>query len=403
MHRREFNRRLALAGASGVGTASLLARIANGQDAKLPSSEQTRRQPYVSRAETDESPLEFGKFLADKFITAKPQVYYPRTTETEFFPWCYPTGVALWALCQLSDVSSDPRYLAFVRESFDFYIDEGKVVCRTMNHGGAMGHALFELNQRHPDRRYLDTVRMITDFYENRQPRLPDGSFCYYQEPERRRTWIDALFIVCPVLAKSAELLGQPQRYDEVLRQFFNYTVRLQDPELKLYYQGWGWGTNRTTHSPGFWSRGNGWVLMAMTEVLKTIPPSHRGWKKLFAIYHDFAEAVLNAQGADGLWHQLMTRHDSFEETSGTAMFIYSFVHGHQCGWLAKEFLESAIKAFAGLKTMVDVEGNIYNTCVGTGTQSTLEDYYRRPTPINDCHGIGPVILAACAVALHGV
>ena len=46
-----------------------------------------------------------------------------------------------------------------------------------------------------------------------------------------------------------------------------------------------------------------------------------------------------------------------------------------------------------------DVEGNIHNTCIGTGTQSTLDDYYRRKTPVNDSHGIGPVILAACAIA----
>ena len=122
---------------------------------------------------------------------------------------------------------------------------------------------------------------MITDFYEHKQPRLLDDSLCYHQEPERRRTWIDALFIVCPVLAKSVELFGEPQRHDDVFRQFFNYTVRLQDPEIKLYYQGWGWGTNRTTHSPGFWSRGNGWVLMAMTEVLQTIPEGHPKWKRL--------------------------------------------------------------------------------------------------------------------------
>ena len=57
----------------------------------------------------------------------------------------------------------------------------------------------------------------------------------------------------------------------------------------------------------------------------------------------------------------------------------------------------TAPAGFTGIRQMVDGEGNIYNTCIGTGTQDTLEDYYRRATPINDSHGVGPVLLAACA------
>lgn len=389
MNRREFARSIALAGTSGMVTfASARALGARADD-----------RSYTSRAGIDESSLDLARILGDKFINSRPQVYYPTTREEKFYPWLYPTGVALWALCQLSDVSDDAKYLDFVRDSFDYYIANDKVVCKTMNHGGCMGHALLELNRRRPERRYREVIAMITDYYEHKHPRLLDGSLCYYKDPQRRRTWIDALFIVCPVLAKSAGLLDEPQRCDDVFRQFFNYTVRLQDPEIGLFYQGWGWGTNRTTHSPGFWSRGNGWVLMAITEVLKTVPDSHPQWQKLFGVYKDLAAAVLKAQGAAGTWHQLMTRHDSFQETSGTAMFVYSFVHGHRHGWLSEEYRDSAQKAFAGLRQMVDLEGNIHNTCIGTGTQSTLEDYYQRKTPVNDSHGIGPVILATCAVA----
>jgi len=387
MNRRQFSRRIALAGASAM----MALRSAKA------SGDRVDDLPYTSRARIDESPLEFARVLGDKFINSQPQVYYPTTKEEKFYPWLYPTGVALWALCRLSDASGDPKYLDFVRDSFDYYIANDKVVCKTMNHGGCMGHALLELNARRPERRYRQVIATITDYYERKHPRLLDGSLCYYKEPQRRRTWIDALFIVCPVLAKSADLLDEPQRYDDVFRQLFNYTVRLQDPEIKLFYQGWGWGTNRTTHSPGFWSRGNGWVLMAITEVLKTIPEDHPQWRTLLGVYQEFAAAVLEVQGETGLWHQLMTRHDSFEETSGTAMFVYSFIHGHRHGWLSDKYRDSAQKAFAGLRRMVDLEGNIHNTCIGTGTQSTLDDYYQRKTPLNDSHGIGPVILAACA------
>lgn len=358
----------------------------------------------VSPTVVDKTSLEIAVLLGNKFIQSNPQIYYPKTKEEKFYPWAYPTGVALWSLCQLFDISSDPAYLDFVQQSFDYYINTGKVTVgiESMNHEGSMGYALAELNEHRPESRYVELIKTITDFYEHEQPRLYDGSFCANltgSPPELRRTWIDALFIVCPLLAKSSELLNEPQRYDDVLKQFFNYTVRLQDPEIKLFYQGWGWGINRTTHSPGFWSRGNGWVLMAMTEVLNTIPSNHPGWETLCEIYQDLAAAILKEQDSSGRWHQLLTLRDSFEETSGTAMFIYSFVHGYIKGLLTDEFKKSALRGFEGLKQKIDIKGNIYGTCIGTGTQDTLEDYYKRETPVNDSHGIGPVILAALAVS----
>lgn len=350
-------------------------------------------------ANQNKTPIGIASILADKFIISKPEIYFPYAKEELYYPWEYTSGVAFWALCQVSDLTGDSQYLEYVKKSFDYYLDNEKVRYETIDLGGAMGHALLELHKRRPDVRYEKLLINITNFFELDYPRLLNGSFCYSKEPINGRIWIDALFMLCPLLAKSAELSDEPQQYDDVLRQFFNYTVSLQDPEMKLYYQGWGWGINHTTHSPGFWSRGNGWVLMAMVEVLKTIPEEHSGWNKLLSMYKDFAGALLKVQDSSGRWHQLLTRNDSFEETSGTAMIVYSFIQGYKNGWLTQDYKEAALKGFEGLKEKIDSEGNIYGTCIGTGTQNTLEDYYNRKTPVNDSHGIGPVILAACAVA----
>jgi hypothetical protein len=44
--------------------------------------------------------------------------------------------------------------------------------------------------------------------------------------------------------------------------------------------------------------------------------------------------------------------------------------------------------------TRVRPDGQIEGTCAGTGVSDNLADYYARPTPLNDVHGIGPVLLA---------
>ena len=205
-------------------------------------------QSYVSRAGIKESPLDLARCVADKFIRSKPQTYYPSSKEEKYYPWLYPTGVALWAFCQVSDLSGDPKYLDYVQKSFDYYLAENKVVVRDMNDGGCLGHAMLELHRRRPDPRYRAAIQMITEYYEHRQPRLLDGSLCYHQEPERRRTWIDALFIVCPLLAKSAELLGQPQRYDDVLPPILQLHGPAAGPRNQALLPGLGLG--RQPHQP---------------------------------------------------------------------------------------------------------------------------------------------------------
>jgi unsaturated rhamnogalacturonyl hydrolase len=350
------------------------------------------------------NPKDVAALVGDKYITFG---YPPGQIEMEpaeeggpkTYRCLYPTGVTLWALVRFSGLTREAKYLDFVERSFDFYLSRGRLKYNTIDEGGAACHALWELNQKRPKDAYARFLRDAVQYYERHQPRLLDRSFCFEFETWRRRTWLDALFMLCPLLAKSAGFLDLSRIHDDVLRQLFNYTVRLQDPEIGLYHQGWGWGINRTTHSPGFWSRANGWLSMALVEVLKAVPAGCEGWDELLELFRSFCQAVRKVQDPSGRWHQLLTHPDSFEETSATAMFIYSFVEGHKKGWLPDAFREAAFRGFAGLKEKIDGEGNIYGTCIGTSTQDTLEDYYRRATPVNDWHGQGPVILAACAVA----
>jgi hypothetical protein len=44
--------------------------------------------------------------------------------------------------------------------------------------------------------------------------------------------------------------------------------------------------------------------------------------------------------------------------------------------------------------TRVRPDGQIEGTCAGTGVSDKLADYYARPKPLNDPHGVGPVLLA---------
>jgi len=67
-------------------------------------------------------------------------------------------------------------------------------------------------------------------------------------------------------------------------------------------------------------------------------------------------------------------------------------------GYLDSSWAAVARRGWAGVLTKIRPDGQIEGTCAGTGTSDDLADYYRRPTPLNDVHGIGAVLLAGMEI-----
>ena len=98
------------------------------------------------------------------------------------------------------------------------------------------------------------------------------------------------------------------------------------------------------------WGRGNGWVAVALTEVLLLLPEDHPGREKVMDLYRKFMEGACRVQDSEGMWHQVLNNHDSYKETSSTAMFMLSLFRGIRSGWLDEKFEKYALKAWDGLK-----------------------------------------------------
>ena len=61
-----------------------------------------------------------------------------------------------------------------------------------------------------------------------------------------------------------------------------------------------------------------------------------------------------------------------------------------------------ARRAWRGVMARVRPDGRIEGTCAGTGVSDNVADYYARPTPLNDVHGVGPVLLAGSEILQLG-
>lgn len=142
------------------------------------------------------------------------------------------------------------------------------------------------------------------------------------------------------------------------------------------------------------WGRGNGWVLLALSEVLERMPSKHPAREELIKIFNDFTKGICAVQDETGMWHQVLDMPQTYEETSCTGMFALGMIRGVKNGWIDESYkanIQRAINAIS--RCAVDDEGNILGVCKGSGRSYDPEYYAQLQTVDNDDHGTG-IILA---------
>jgi unsaturated rhamnogalacturonyl hydrolase len=163
------------------------------------------------------------------------------------------------------------------------------------------------------------------------------------------------------------------------------------------------WADPVTGKSPEFWGRSMGWVPVAVLEVLDDLPKTHRDRPELIRLVTDLLRAVCRYQEASGLWHQVLDKGGqpgNWLESSCTCLFAGAICKAVRNGFLEKQYLENAERAFRGIVDRLRVdEGGIIldDICVGTGV-GDYAHYCARPRTANDLHGIG-AFLYMCAEA----
>ncbi|TXK81457.1 glycoside hydrolase family 105 protein [Paenibacillus sp. N3.4] len=254
---------------------------------------------------------------------------------------------------------------------------------------GAAGMMLLESYERTKEAAMLPVIQRLAEAVMNVVPRMADGTF-YRKET----MWADDLFMSCPFLVRMGRFTGDARYYDEVIRQAagFHHRLWMQDKQLyaHIYFPHEG------INSGVPWGRGNGWMLLALTEILLHLACEHPEREPVLAKFKELAEGIATYQADSGLWHQVLDERDSYEETSCTAMFIVSIARGIRYGWLDSGFLACVHRGWDGLlNRCVDHEGNVYGVCLGSGCSMHASYYFDIPTYINDDHGTGIVLLAA--------
>ena len=133
-------------------------------------------------------------------------------------------------------------------------------------------------------------------------------------------------------------------------------------------------------------------MASAMALNLKYLPKDSPDYAPIREGYIKMMAALLKHQRANGLWGQLVDDIESYDETSGSAMFAFAFLEGVKAGLLGAEYRQAAEKAYGALVQKMNDVGDLANVCVGTGKRNDRSWYLTRPAVAGDPHGQAPLV-----------
>jgi rhamnogalacturonyl hydrolase YesR len=342
---------------------------------------------------------------------ADPAPTLDRGPEGKFSPVSYAMGVVYSGMLQARTATGDPAFGDFVARRYQFLADEmakvpadtpvrqlrrnalGSLLSpRALDDCGSMGAAFIKARRAGIGPDLYETINRFADYISHKQLRLADGTLAR-NRPYYNSVWGDDAYMSVPFLAQMGALTGNTAYFDDATRQILQMSQRLFIPQTGLFTHAWN-EHNADDHPRYYWGRANGWVMMAMVELLDVLPEDHPNRPAILHLFRTQAQAVASLQSGSGLWHQMLDRPDSYLETSCSAIFTYCLARGVDRGWLdGAAYGPVAQTGWNGLTARISEDGRVTGTCIGTSYADDYVYYYSRPAA-DDVHGYGPVLLA---------
>ncbi|WP_430610605.1 glycoside hydrolase family 88/105 protein [Enterococcus sp. DIV0876] len=340
--------------------------------------------------------------------------------------WSYIDGCMILAVQKMYHVTKDEKYLNFMENFIDFYIDEsgnplGFEESAYNSDAINEGKVLFQLYEITKKEKYRKAIEKL---YRQvlLQPRTSKGSL-WHKLIYPQQVWLDGLYMVQP-FSVMYELLYQEQpAIKEIMLQFELVATKMIDPATGLYYHGYDcsklafWADDQTGCSKHFWTRSLGWFAMALVDTAVILKESGR-FKEEQAQLQEYLQALLAAllpfqDKKSQLFFQVTNeseRPGNYLETSGSAALAYVMLKGYRTGLLTKEYAlqgEQILNSLNEMKLIENQEGySLKDICLVAGLggmpgkgaykerDGSFDYYVSEPVVENDAKGIGPLVFA---------
>ena len=327
------------------------------------------------------SPQEIGKRVAERFANG-PHTNFGRPTPPAHIT--YPETCAWYGSLTFAQLAGDKDLTAKLITRFDpLFGDDAKLIPEPKHVDATVfGAVPLEIYIQTKQQKYLDLGKSMAD--RQFEDTTPDGL------STQSRFWIDDMYMMEIVQLEAYRATGDKKYIDRAALEMSTYLDRLQQPNGLFYH---------APDVPFFWGRGNGWVAAGMAELLRSLPENHPQRARILDGYRKMMKSLLQYQGSDGMWKQLIDHPESWPESSSTGMFTFAMITGVKNGWLdRKTYAPAARRGWLGLVSYLTPEGDIRNVCEGTNKKNDLQYYLDRARLTGDLHGQAPILWSASAL-----
>lgn len=349
-----------------------------------------------SRKETLETLIKVNDlYLKNHPDPLKDIPYYSRKKVYEGNIWT--RAVYFEGLMALHSIYPDNKYYDYAYkwgDGFNWGMRQDNTTTRNADNY-ACGQTYIDLYRLTPEPKMLTKTKANMNMLVN-TPQIDDW------------TWIDAIQMGMPLLAKMSSLTGDP-RYNEKAWQMYEWTRDSLAGGLFNKKEGLWWRDKdfvppykEPNGKNCYWSRGNGWVVAALAKVLQELPQDAPHRDIYIKDFKQMLEAAVKCQREDGFWNVSLHDDSNFggKETTGTALFVYGMAWGINNGILDRaKFLPSLTKGWnAIMKEAIHPDGYI-GYVQGTGKEpKDGQPVAYDSKPDFDDYGTGCVLLAGTEV-----
>ena len=229
--------------------------------------------------------------------------------------------------------------------------------------------------------------------FRRKVEKQPRDSDCMLLEGVSVRT--DDIYLMEPGIFNLGVGTGDPKFIDDAVQQVLGGHKRLFDRDRQIHRQSWN--TRTQSFDGDFWGRGEGWMTLAITDLLVHLPPTHPRRAEVLTAFRETMAGLRRWQAPAGGWRQVLDDETPWVETSCTGMFTYAMARGVCEGWLDRSYEADVSKAWAALADKAQPDGTLIDICPAT-PQGNRAFYLARPRTKDDPHGYGPFLLAGSQV-----
>ena len=270
------------------------------------------------------------------------------------------SGVLYNGLFDWAEITDKKEYFDFMKRIFSRYYWQ---LGNRMYHGDdlCVGQVYLDMYAKYKqEKMWIPTKARIDWIIEN----PPIGNIDITKGVSDRWWWCDALYMAPAIFTRLYTLTGDKKYLKFAHKEYLDCYEHLYDKDEHLFFRD-GKYLNAKDEKGGkvFCSRGNGWVLGGLAEVLKYLPEEDKKYRPFYEqLLQEMSEKIASLQREDGYWRTNLLNADIYPmpETSGTGLFTYAIMYGINQGILpADKYLPIVRKGWDAMVKAVNTEGKV--------------------------------------------